>query len=96
MCALLCCAALPLRAEVSRALLDVQERLFLEGSGRDIFPGASIYEPDFVNAFYERAGYRRKSTLFYSPKNSRYLRLNRWMLLEIERILLPGLHKQRK
>jgi murein L,D-transpeptidase YcbB/YkuD len=49
--------AFPAHAGVSQALLDVQERLFLEGSGRNIFPGVSIYEPDFVNAFYELAGY---------------------------------------
>jgi murein L,D-transpeptidase YcbB/YkuD len=43
---------------VSSALLDIQERLFLEGSGRDIFPGASIYQPEFVHEFYELAGYQ--------------------------------------
>jgi murein L,D-transpeptidase YcbB/YkuD len=52
------CGVLPAHAGVSRALLDIQERLFLERSGRNIFPGASIYEPDFVNKFYELAGYQ--------------------------------------
>jgi murein L,D-transpeptidase YcbB/YkuD len=50
--------AIPAPADVSRALLDIQERLYLERSGRDIFPGVSIYQADFVNAFYELAGYR--------------------------------------
>ncbi len=47
------------RAEgVSQALMDIQERLFLEGSGRDIFPGASIYQSDFIHEFYELADYQ--------------------------------------
>ncbi len=57
--ALLCLlAAGHVAADVSQALLDIQERLQLEKSGRDIFAGASIYQPDFVNEFYELAGYQ--------------------------------------
>ena len=47
-----------LRADVSRALLDIQERLYLERDGSRIFPGATIYEPSLVDAFYQQAGYR--------------------------------------
>lgn len=49
--------AAPAPADVSRVLLDIQERLYLEQSGRDIFPGASIYQPELVSEFYELAGY---------------------------------------
>ena len=57
-CLALALCAIPVQAGVSRALLDIQERLYLEQSGRNIFPGASIIEPDFVNEFYELAGYQ--------------------------------------
>ncbi len=45
--------ALPGQAEVSRALLDIHERLYLEQDGGAIFPDATVYEPTLVEAFYE-------------------------------------------
>lgn len=43
---------------VSRALLDIHERLYLEPDGRAIFPGTTIYEPKLVEAFYQSRGYQ--------------------------------------
>ena len=43
---------------VSRALLDIHERLYLERDGRDIFPDATVYEPTLVEQFYQSRDYR--------------------------------------
>ena len=50
--------AVPAAAGVSRALLEIQERFYLERDGRDIFPGATVFEPTLVNAFYEANDYQ--------------------------------------
>jgi murein L,D-transpeptidase YcbB/YkuD len=47
-----------LHAEASRALLDVQERLYLERDGARVFRGSTLYEPSLVDAFYRQVGYR--------------------------------------
>lgn len=47
-----------LRADASRALLDIQERFYLERNGNQVFPGATIYEPTLVDAFYQANGYQ--------------------------------------
>jgi murein L,D-transpeptidase YcbB/YkuD len=57
LCGLLLC--LPVHADgVSRALLDIHERLYVEGAGASIFPGTTVYEPALVSAFYESRDYR--------------------------------------
>ena len=45
-------------ADVSRALLDIQERLYLERDGAKVFDDAVIYEPSLVDAFYQQRGYQ--------------------------------------
>ena len=50
--------ALQVQADVSRALLDIHERLYLERDGRNIFPDATVYEPTLVEAFYESRDYQ--------------------------------------
>jgi murein L,D-transpeptidase YcbB/YkuD len=50
--------SLAAQADVSRALLDIQERLYLERDGTRIFDGATLYEPSLVDAFYQQVGYR--------------------------------------
>ena len=43
---------------VSRALLDIHERLYLERDGAGIFPGTTIHEPVLVGEFYESREFR--------------------------------------
>jgi murein L,D-transpeptidase YcbB/YkuD len=43
---------------VSRALLDIHERLHQEPDGRGIFPGTTIFEPRLVETFYQSRGYQ--------------------------------------
>jgi murein L,D-transpeptidase YcbB/YkuD len=43
---------------VSRALLDIHERLYLEPDGGGIFPGTTIFEPSLVQTFYQSRGYQ--------------------------------------
>jgi murein L,D-transpeptidase YcbB/YkuD len=50
--------ALPGQAEVSRALLDIHERLYLEQDGGAVFSDATVYEPTLVEAFYESRDYQ--------------------------------------
>jgi len=50
--------ALPGQAEVSRALLDIHERLYLEQDGGAVFSDATVYEPILVGAFYESRDYQ--------------------------------------
>ena len=45
-------------ADVSRALLDIQERLYLERDGARVFDNAVVYEPSLVDAFYQQRGYQ--------------------------------------
>ena len=49
---------LPAQADVSRALLDIHERLYVEQDGAAIFPGATVYEPTLVAQFYESRDYQ--------------------------------------
>lgn len=49
--------AAPSQAGVSRALLDIHERLYLERDGSQIFSDATIYEPALVNEFYQARDY---------------------------------------
>lgn len=48
----------PAQADVSRALLDIHERLYVEQDGAAIFPGATVYEPTLVAQFYESRDYQ--------------------------------------
>lgn len=43
--------------DVSRTLLDIGERLYLEPDGTGIFADATVYEPTLVGAFYEARNY---------------------------------------
>jgi murein L,D-transpeptidase YcbB/YkuD len=51
-------APLAVSADVSRALLDIQERLYLARDGTRVFADATLYEPSLVDAFYQRTGYQ--------------------------------------
>ena len=50
--------AVPVHADVSHALLDIHERLYLERDGAAVFPGTIIYEPTMVARFYETRGFQ--------------------------------------
>ena len=55
-CLVVLLAATPVRGDVSRELLDIQEQFYLNGDGRNVFPGATVLEPSLVNAFYTANG----------------------------------------
>lgn len=56
-CGLFLCV--PAQADgVSRALLEIHERLYQEQDGRNIFAGSTVYEPALVAKFYEVRDYR--------------------------------------
>jgi murein L,D-transpeptidase YcbB/YkuD len=55
---LLVLVSVPLRAGVSSALLEINERFYQPGGGREIFPGSTVHAPDLVSAFYQSNGYQ--------------------------------------
>lgn len=50
--------ATTVRADVSRALLEIHERLYLEEDGSGVLPAARVQQPDFVARFYELAEFQ--------------------------------------
>ena len=55
---LLCLVTAVARADITRALIDINERLFSTEPGYPVFRDTDIYERRLVGDFYQRNGYR--------------------------------------